>query len=374
MTAMLMYCSSQLLTVLGETMPLILVGRLLAGLGGGVFLTVVAGTFSDLFDKRDMSIPTLLFSIGPFIGPGVGPLLGGWINESWGYRWVFKTMLFWSFSLLVLVGVVVPETYEPILLKKKAKMLRKRHSDAGFYAPIERSNNGGILSTVILSPKRPLMMLMLDPVIFITSLYSGILLTIIYLFLVSYPIVFKEIYHFDALTTSRTFMGITVGMILTAFTYPIWEHIYYKLIVRYEGEEHPEFHLPQMMAGSIIVPIGLTIFAATIKPNIHFMVPIVASAVFGFGCLLVFNSIFLYILDVYKDYAASVAACNVFLRCIMAGVFPLFGLKLFRRLGFSNACFLLAGITLLLAPSPIIFFKYGRWLRQKSRFTAESES
>lgn len=373
LTAMAMYCLFQLMTVLGESIELMLAGRFMAGFAGSAFMTVISGTFSDLFEKKDMPIPTLMFTIGPFVGPGLGPIIGGSICTHWGYRWIFKAMLLWSFILLILVGILVPETYEPILLKEKAERMRKRCPNIKYYAPIERAKDSSILSTVVLSPKRPLMMLALDPVIFVSSLYSGILLAIIYLFFVVYPIVFRDIYQFTPGQTSMTFIAITVGMKLTAFTYPIWTRVYKKLTAANDDKEQPEYHLPQLIAGSILVPIGLCIFAATIRQSIHYLVPIFASGLFGFGCLLVFNGIFSYIFDSYKAHAASATACNTFMRSIMAGVFPLFGAQLFHKLGSSNACFMLAGMTLIVIPAPIAFFKYGSWLREKSRFTPKSD-
>jgi predicted MFS family arabinose efflux permease len=69
----------------GQNMQTILVGRFLSGLAGSAFLSVAAGTVSDLFVPAKVGPPMMLFTMSPFIGPPLGPLLGGLINEftSW---------------------------------------------------------------------------------------------------------------------------------------------------------------------------------------------------------------------------------------------------------------------------------------------------
>lgn len=178
-TALTLYCLFQLITVLGGKIELLLIGRFLTGFAGSAFMTVISGSFNDLFEKKDMRIPTLMFSLGPFIGPGIGPLLGAVINAHLGYRWIFRIMLLWSVSLLMTVGILVPETYESILLKNRAKKLRKKRPGYNYRAPVELIEKESICKTAMLSAKRPLQMLFMDPVIFITSFYAGILLAFI---------------------------------------------------------------------------------------------------------------------------------------------------------------------------------------------------
>jgi len=54
--------------------------RFLDGFSGSAFLAVCGGTVGDLFSKDDLQAPMAVFSMSPFIGPSLGPLLGGFIN------------------------------------------------------------------------------------------------------------------------------------------------------------------------------------------------------------------------------------------------------------------------------------------------------
>lgn len=362
-TALTLYCIFQLMPSLGEHLAAMLVGRFFSGFAGGTFMTVISGTFSDMFEPKDRGFSTAMFSIAPFLGPGIGPMLGGCINTNLGYRWIFKVMLIWSTALLFLVAALVPETFKPVLVKRQ----QKREN------PTENENHGrsifSTISTLLMSAKRPLKMLATDPIIFVTSFASGIYLAIIYLFFVAYPMIFEDMYDIKPSHTGYTFLGMATGMLLTLPTRSLWQKIYIHLKdTRNGGAGIPEYRLPQIFVGTLLASIGLVIFAFTIQPAIHYMVPITASGISGFGFLLVFNGVFAYIFEAYPKYTASTSACNLFFRSIMAGIFPLFGAHLFRALTPRWACVILAVISACMSLAPIAIFKYGPSLREASKF------
>lgn len=85
------------------------------------------------------------------------------------------------------------------------------------------------------------------------------------------------------------------------------------------------------------MPIGLFVFAWTCTPNVHWVVPILASIPFGAGFLLIFTAINNYIIDSYTLYAASALAANAVQRSILGTIFPLFSIKLYKGLGLNWA-------------------------------------
>lgn len=373
-----LYCLFQLLTSFGTHLAVMLVGRFFSGLSGGVFLTVISGTFSDMFDRESMGIPTLIFSIAPFLGPGVGPIIGGSIGEAFGYRWIFIVMLLWSTLLLILVGLIVPETSVRALSTKLDRMKRRAAEKAtGEVTPLNVkfwdacTNARQTIVVIAKSPRKPLTMLATDPIIFSTSLLSGVFLATIYLFFVAFPLIFEGLYGITPLATSATYLCITAGMLLTVPTFPFWAYVQARLVRAADGVEKPEHRLPQMLAGTVFAAVGLLIFALTIGRNASIAGPLVAAGIFGFGALHVFNSVFAYIFaSTPADSAASASACNLFCRSSMAGVFPLFGQALFTspELGLRGSCFLLAGIVAALSSVPIGLYIYGPKLRQKQSY------
>jgi multidrug resistance protein len=91
-----------------ETM---IVARFLDGLAGSAFLAVSGGTVGDLFSPRELQAPMTMFSIAPFAGPSIGPLIGGFINSFAYWRWTYYVLLIWSFVLGAAIFFCVPETY-----------------------------------------------------------------------------------------------------------------------------------------------------------------------------------------------------------------------------------------------------------------------
>lgn len=370
-----LYCIFQLPTCFGPHLATMLVGRFFSGLAGGIFLTVISGTFSDMFEPESTGIPTLMFSIAPFLGPGVGPVIGGSISVAFGYRWIFIVMMLWSAALFVLVALLVPETSARALRTKlnraKQKTAEKSTEEAmPLQTKLKAAWNNAFQTIVVIakSPRKPLTMLATNPIIFSTSLLSGVFLATIYLFFIAFPLIFESLYGLTALETSATYLCITTGMLLTVPTFPLWAYVQARLARAADGVAQPEHRLPQMLTGILFAVLGLLIFALTIGKTSTVAIPLVAAGIFGFGSLHVFNSVFAYLFAATPaDSTASAAACNLFCRSSMAGVFPLFGQALFtsRQLGLRGACFLLAGIIAMLSCVPIGLYFFGARLRQK---------
>ncbi len=58
-----------------------LVSRFLDGFAGSAFLSVAGGTVGDMFIRTELQAPMMIFTASPFIGPPVGPIIAGFINQ-----------------------------------------------------------------------------------------------------------------------------------------------------------------------------------------------------------------------------------------------------------------------------------------------------
>lgn len=63
--------------------------RFLQGLGGGALLSVSAAVVYEMFPKEKIGAASAIFGIGIFIGPTIGPTLGGFIVENYSWPWIF---------------------------------------------------------------------------------------------------------------------------------------------------------------------------------------------------------------------------------------------------------------------------------------------
>ena len=58
-----------------------LVSRFIDGFAGSAFLSVAGGTVGDMFVRNELQAPMMIFTASPFIGPPVGPIIAGFINQ-----------------------------------------------------------------------------------------------------------------------------------------------------------------------------------------------------------------------------------------------------------------------------------------------------
>lgn len=363
---LMLSCCFQFLTAFAPNLGGILFGRFMSGFFGSAFLSVVNGTFTDIFDKSQISLPIAFFGVAPFVGPSIGPLFSSGINKYLFWRWVFYIMLMLHGVALALVILFVPETYVPVLLVKKARRLRNQIGNDKLYAALEKDQRS-VIMTLLKAPNRPFLLLLRDPMIAVLCFYSGLVLAIIYLFFVAFPYVFQTVFGFDEVSQGLSFIGLLVGLCFGAATAPSFQN-YYNKIVEKNGVAYPEDRLYSLMIASIVLPISMFIFAWTSYPQVHWIGPIIATAIYGYGCSLAFTGIIGYTADGYKLYSASAMACNSLVRSCMAGGFPLFGLQMYKKMGVNWASCFLAFLFVLMIPFPIIFYKYGKVLRSKSPY------
>ncbi|WPU92653.1 DHA2 family efflux MFS transporter permease subunit [Mucilaginibacter sabulilitoris] len=63
--------------------------RFLQGMGGGALLSVSQAIVFEVYGKEKQGIAAALFGIGVFLGPTIGPTLGGFITENYSWPWIF---------------------------------------------------------------------------------------------------------------------------------------------------------------------------------------------------------------------------------------------------------------------------------------------
>lgn len=235
-----------------------LVGRFLCGLSGSAFMAVAGGTVGDLFNRGQLQLPMVMFTATGFVGPSVGPVVGGFINQFASWRWTFYSLIIWSAADLALLALLVPETYHPVLLRAKAAALRRDTGDARWVAPIEKMKKS-IPRTIATATKRPFELLIFEPMCLNLCILSALLLGIIYLFFGAFGVVFTGNYGFSLWQQGLTFLGLFVGMLCGAACDPIVGWNYSRLVKEREaatgeiGGSEPEFRLPPAVSISFLV-------------------------------------------------------------------------------------------------------------------------
>ncbi|VDC02929.1 unnamed protein product [Peniophora sp. CBMAI 1063] len=343
-----------------------LVFRFVTGWCGAAFLSVAGGSVSDLFPKHKVATPVAVYTLSPFIGPELGPLYGGFVNQNASWRWTFHVISIWSAFQIIALYMFVPETYAPVILAGKASRLRKETQDDRYFAEAEH-HTGSFAQKLVVSCYKPFQLILYDRIAFLINLWNALILGIIYLTFQAFPIVFGDVHGFAPEIVGICFLGIALGVIFALASQPYWN-----MRSRRYREEHgdppPEFCLVMGQVGGVLVALGLYIISFTTYKSVSAAGPIIGSIPFGAGSFFVFASSFTYLVSTYRPIAASAMASNSAMRCCFAAGFPLFAGPMYDTLGTVGATALLAGLTTLMAPLPFVFHKYGARLRERSRF------
>lgn len=311
----------------------LLVLRFLAGSFGSSPFTNAGGVIADIFASHERGAAMGVFSLAPSMGPTLGPLVGGFLGAGAGWRWVMALMTILAGVLWIAGTLFVPETYAPVLLRKRAQELTKRTGklyqtrvdiEKGYVSP------GKALSTALI---RPWLLLFMEPIVLVLSIYMSIVYGTLYLLFGAFPVVFQLERGWSEGVGGLAFLGVAVGMVAAIAIGPLLQKPYMKVVNANGGFAPPEARLLGCMIGSIAFPISMFWFAWTSYPSIHYMSPIAAGVPFGFGFTLVFLGITVYLIDAYTIFAASVLAANTVLRSLFGAAFPLFTRDMYANLG-----------------------------------------
>lgn len=168
---------------LAPNVATLMVCRAIDGIAFSAPMTLVGGTLADLWKNEERGVPMAAFSAAPFLGPALGPLVGGWLQLK-GWRWLYWIQLILAGVIWLVITFTMPETYAPTLLRKRAKKMRKEHDTDKFVTEQELDTRpmGEKLRIFLL---RPFQLLFLEPIVFLLSIYMSVLYGLLYMFFIA---------------------------------------------------------------------------------------------------------------------------------------------------------------------------------------------
>src|SRR6059036_2002050 len=63
--------------------------RIIQGLGGGALLSTSQAILYEEFPREEYGTAMAIFGVGVMVGPTLGPTVGGWITDMYGWPWIF---------------------------------------------------------------------------------------------------------------------------------------------------------------------------------------------------------------------------------------------------------------------------------------------
>lgn len=362
---------------------LLLAARLLAGLGSSVEFAVAQPVLGDFWKPEQRGYSFAIATFIPLLGPALGPvsqillltnvdtnpeqMIGGLISNFVGWRWLFWVLSIFDTLLIVIAFFAFPETYGQLLLHRKAVRLTKQDGKEHYTEfdvhsqPLLVKLKNGLL--------RPCRLLITQPTIQLMGLFMAFNYGTLFFVLSSYATIWTAEYHQSVSVSGLHYIAIVIGYTIAAqggarITDRLWQHLKAKA----GGQTAPEYRVPLMLPGIVLIPAGLLWYGWAAQVRAHWAIVDVGVAVFGCGIILSTQAMQQYVMESYREYVASAAAASQFLRSIFGFCFPLFAPALYTTLGYGwgNTTNALVFLTMAI-PAPFVLWFFGEKLRAKGK-------
>ena len=119
MLCVALFTISSFLCGVAPTLGLLILFRVMQGLGGGALQPVAQAILVESFPQEKRGMAMALYGIGVVFAPIIGPTLGGWITDNYSWRWVFFINIPVGVLSLALTSALVFDP--PYLVRKGLK-------------------------------------------------------------------------------------------------------------------------------------------------------------------------------------------------------------------------------------------------------------
>lgn len=116
MICVVLFTLSSVLCGLAPSLGVLIVCRILQGLGGGALQPVSQAILVESFPKHKQGMAMAFYGMGVVVAPIIGPTLGGWITDNFSWRWIFLINIPIGILSLVLTSALISD---PVYLVRK---------------------------------------------------------------------------------------------------------------------------------------------------------------------------------------------------------------------------------------------------------------
>ncbi|KAI6136506.1 MFS general substrate transporter [Pisolithus sp. B1] len=370
------YMCFQLACALSKNTASLLVFRFIGGTFASCPLANSGALIGDIWDAKRLGIATAIFAVAPFAGPGTGPVVAGYLVQSGvSWRWLFWILTAFAGVCLVLIVLTVPETFQPVILVRKARKVRKQTGNERYYASFE-TQKFSFTQRMEHILARPFKILFHEPMLIAITSYMSFVYGCIYLLFEAYPIVFTEGHHMGVGPSGLMFLPLPVGGIIGTLLYIAFFNPRYERKIREFAPRPvpPEYRLEMAMVGRAIfcyrillvcvsrtgfIHAALTSLARwTSFPSVSIWAPLASGLLLGCGVCWIF----------YLWCCFSGTYDNPTCKCAIYSPAQLFANQMYDKLGAQWASSLLGFVALAMAPIPFVLSRYGPALRVRSKY------
>lgn len=219
---------------------------------------------------------------------------------------------------------------------------------------------------------RPVRLLFTEPIIMMVAVMGSVACALWYLFAEALLITFMG-YGWSERQASLAFIPVALGCLCGCFTRYHDDKVLQKRIKQQKPLE-PENKLFGFALAAPTLAVGLWWFAWTVPPlvHVHWIIPFLALVPVGFSLNEFVYTLTGYLADSYTIYAASGFAGLILARASTSALVLPFTHQMYENLGPNIATSILAAIATFFCIAPYVFLKFGKRIRESSKFAKYS--
>ncbi|KAJ3785176.1 major facilitator superfamily domain-containing protein [Lentinula aff. detonsa] len=375
----MIYCSCLLilsLTCIGLALcptttngyALLLFLRCLQATGSASTIALGAGVIGDIAERHERAGFFGVYQSGPLLAPAIGPVIGGALSSTLGWRSIFSFLSISSGITFLIILTFLPETLRSIVGNGSIRVHHKRKITSFIYQPLIRVIGRGSLqiptspqnpdpnSPQIPNPPQkpplqilnPFQILLLNPSITLILIFNSTINATYYALTTTLSTLFFSAYPF--LTSSQVglcFLSIGGGMFLGSLVggrVLDWEYGRVGREWEWEregrvgvgvgveerlggGVNQPQDQYPIEKARLRLIPYLMIPFVAStlsygwcIQHQVPIAIPLILQFIVGLTSIMVMNACGTYVVDLVPGRSAGVSGCNNLFRSTLAAI------------------------------------------------------
>ncbi|KAK1147555.1 hypothetical protein N8T08_000897 [Aspergillus melleus] len=364
-----------------KTLPELYVTNLLQGLAGATNEAIAQITIADLFFVHHRGGMNALYMTMMMIGSFLTPMAGGVQATQQGWRWSYRTMgIFKAFLLLLFILFYEETKYSPIIegvgptetiddnnhsrttsnhdqkksaLEPRIQPTSSLNHELDPSIPMKRWHQRFPLITYTPEPiwphfHRPFEALFTFPAILCCALQyaSGVVWLTILSTVISLVFPLPP-YNFNPAEIGYMSVGPFVGNLIGSFYggfFGDWSILFFAR--RNKGYYEPEMRLYILHFPAVALCGGLVMFGVTVDRGMHWILPSVGGALFGFGLGSISDACLTLVIDSYMEITGDAFTGIAFLRNAFSIGIPFAITPWMQRNGLTNMFFTCGFISL----------------------------
>jgi DHA2 family multidrug resistance protein len=122
MFSIALFTGSSIACGAAPSLEFLIIARILQGVGGGGLQPLSQAILLEAFPAAERGMAMAVFGMGVVLAPILGPVVGGWITDSWSWRWVFYINLPLGILAVIMTVYLI---HDPSYIRKTKQRIDK---------------------------------------------------------------------------------------------------------------------------------------------------------------------------------------------------------------------------------------------------------